>query len=114
MGMESVGWRRFQGGLESAHVAAPRSMGSDGCATGDWHHRLSVSDSHRTAQVHRAAGVVFSLRAILSKTRTLAWFRLVLADSWICRVGLRHSATFYFQWKTVLGARDSIRRDSFR
>src|ERR1700704_2993896 len=114
MGVGSVRWRRIQSDLESALVAAPWTLGSGGPAIGGRHHRLSVSDSYRTAQVHRAAGVVFSLRAIVSKTGTLAWLRLVPADSWICRVGFRHSAALYFQWKTVLGARDSIRRDSFR
>src|SRR5882672_3231717 len=104
----------MQCGLESPLVAAPRSVGSGGPAIGCRHHRLSVSDSHRTAQVHRPGGVVFSVRAIVSKTGTLAWLRLVLADSRIFRVGLRHSAALYLQWKTVLGARDSIRRDSFR
>src|SRR6267378_4864806 len=106
MGVGSVRWRRIQSGLESALVATPRSVGSGGPAIGGRHHRLSVSDSHRTAQVHRLAGVVFSMRAILSKTGTLAWLCLVFADSWVCGVGVRHPAALYLQWKTVLGARD--------
>ena len=60
--------QRIRVDLESSIVAAVGVLGGGGGAMGGGHHRGSVLDSHRTSQVFRAAGAVFSLCAVLSDT----------------------------------------------